>query len=132
MKSAAEIPTEPPLKKVRTSIWDYADHMNECHTNHQLNNDDIHTTDIVVNNFLTLPTISRSESPLIWWKQNCTAYPLLAQLARVHLGAPPTSVDSERLFSVAADIHTPNRNRLIPKNVEKLVFLKYNLQNFEY
>ena len=42
------------------------------------------------------------------------------------LSSPPSSVDSERLFSAAARVYTENRNRLDPENAEKLIFIMRN------
>ena len=44
----------------------------------------------------------------------------------MYLAPPPTSVSSERLFSVAGDIISKHRTRLKPDNAEKLIFMKYN------
>ena len=55
-------------------------------------------------------------------------YTHLARLARRYLSAPPSSVFSERLFSEAGNLYEQKRNRLLPKTVEKLLFLHYNLK----
>ena len=57
-----------------------------------------------------------------------------AKLAEYYLTPPPSSVDVERLFSTAGDIITNERNRLLPENAAKVLFLRENLPrvNFEY
>jgi hypothetical protein len=50
------------------------------------------------------------------------------QAARKFLSAPCGNASSEREFSTASDIANFERNRLLPENVDKLVFLKYNLK----
>ena len=55
-------------------------------------------------------------------------YTYLARLARRYLSALPSSVFSERLFSEAGNLYEQKRNRLLPKTVEKLLFLHYNLK----
>ena len=52
----------------------------------------------------------------------------LAKLAKKYLSPPPTSTDVERLFSIAGSILTDERNRLLPDNLDKLLFLKQNIQ----
>ena len=63
---------------------------------------------------------------LLWWKERATAYRRLSKLARRYLGAPGTSVPSERLFSSAGNLITKNRACLKPENVDKLLFLHKN------
>ena len=55
-------------------------------------------------------------------------------MAVTYLTPPPTSVDVERLFSIAAQIASDKRNRLNPANAEIILFLRENLPrvNFEY
>ena len=52
-----------------------------------------------------------------------------ANLSEYYLTLPATSVDVERLFSIAGDIHilSNERNKLKPENALKILFLKENL-----
>ena len=50
----------------------------------------------------------------------------LARLAKKYLTPPPTSTCVERLFSTASNI-IDDRPRLLPDNLEKLLFLRENL-----
>jgi len=68
----------------------------------------------------------RCDNPAIWWKHNKIKYPALSKVAQIYLAPPPTSVPSERLFSVAGDVITEHRARLNSENAEKLIILKYN------
>jgi len=40
---------------------------------------------------------------------------------------PATSVPSEQVFSAASNVLTKKRARLLPKNLDKLVFLHQNM-----
>ena len=69
---------------------------------------------------------------LDWWKVNCTRYPTLSKLAKRFLSAPPSSVESERLFSIGGNICTPKRNRLTAEHGQMLMFLNFNLRVIDF
>lgn len=51
-------------------------------------------------------------NPLRWWKEHAEAYPILSRMAFDHLACPATSCDTERIFSLAANYFSGERNRL--------------------
>ncbi|KAF3850520.1 hypothetical protein F7725_012292, partial [Dissostichus mawsoni] len=57
-----------------------------------------------MNLYLSEPLLPRSGQPLAFWQDNKSRFPALAEAARAYLCAPCTSVDSERLFSTAANV----------------------------
>ena len=57
---------------------------------------------------------------------------MLAKLAKRLLSAPPSSVESERLFSIGGNIYTPKRNRLTAEHGERLMFMNFNLRAFNF
>jgi hypothetical protein len=116
---------EPPLKRHRSSVWDYADHIASPSSPPLAS---VEAQSIV--SYLSMPLIARQDNPLTWRKQHEERFTTLAELTMKCLACPATSVSSERLFSMAGDIHTPNRNRLLPDNIENLCFLKYNMTTF--
>lgn len=67
-----------------------------------------------------------SGPPLQWWKANCKRFPNLAKVAKKVLAIPATSTPTERLFSTAGLVCHKKRARLLPENVDKLVFLHEN------
>ena len=76
----------------------------------------------------------REIDPIMWWQNNRAKYEHLAILANKYLSAPPSSVESERLFSIGGNIYSQQRSRLLPETGEKLMFLNFNLRvfNFKY
>ena len=72
---------------------------------------------------------NRETDILKWWKDHKDTFPNLYTLAIQYLCIPASSTSSERAFSVANNIVTKRRNRLLPENVQMLTFLK---NNFEY
>jgi len=48
------------------------------------------------------------------------------------LSAPPTSAASEQLFSAAGQTYSDRRSSLLGENVEKLLFLAYNIRLFDF
>lgn len=84
--------------------------------------------------YSSLQLASREADPLLWWKTNISMFPELAQIANKMLSSPPSSIESERIFSIGGNIFTPHRNRLTPEIGEKLIFLNFNLRvlNFDY
>ena len=77
-----------------------------------------------------------SENPLEYWesasKTNSPIHKKLSELAIHYLTPPASSVDVERLFSVAGDILTNDRNRLDPERAEKILFCHQNLPLINY
>nr|CAI5825462.1 unnamed protein product [Callosobruchus analis] len=67
-----------------------------------------------------------------YWASN--PYVHLRPVATKYLSAPPTSVPSEQLFSAAGQIYDDRRANLLGENVDRLLFLMYNIRifNFDY
>ncbi|GAB0091238.1 hypothetical protein DMENIID0001_060560 [Sergentomyia squamirostris] len=66
-----------------------------------------------------------------WWKFWASSKSLtngLGFIAIRLLEAPATSASVERSFSMQGAIHTKTRNRLVDKRIEKLLYIKFNLQ----
>lgn len=74
--------------------------------------------------------IGLTECPLKWWKENESNFPHLAKIAKKYLSAPPSSVFSERVFSLAGNIITERRSSLLSSKAEMLVFIKSNNKFF--
>ena len=66
---------------------------------------------------------------LKWWNANKNLYPCMSETVKALLHTPATSVPSERVFSEAGYIARARRSRILPKNVNKFIFIK---KNFKY
>lgn len=84
--------------------------------------------------YLQTPRIQWTGDPMAWWSVNLSQYPTMAKIAKIYMTAPCSSIYSERLFSEAGNVYESKRNRLLPTNTEKLVFIHHNLPlvNFKY
>ena len=114
----------------KSMLWTYFDEIVKEH-----NSDgpaSTPTVEAVVDAYLHEPVCSRKSSPLDYWKQKQSLWPLLATMARKYLSIPPSSVPSERLFSTAGEVMSDRRNRLAPEKVEMLLFLNKNLKIFDF
>ena len=78
--------------------------------------------------YLHEKVLSRNTSVLDWWSKNQFRFPVLAQLGRQYLNIPASQTTSERLFSTAGNIVTPNRAQLLSDHVEQLAFLHENCE----
>jgi len=73
-----------------------------------------------------LPPISVSDDPLLWWKNNESSYPVLAQIAKIYLAIPASQATCERSFSTAKRICTSERTSLTASHISQYVFAKQN------
>jgi len=64
---------------------------------------------------------------LTYWNEHKLVLAPLSNIAFKYLIIPATSVPSERIFSKAGQILSARRNRLLPKNLDTLVFLNKNM-----
>lgn len=74
--------------------------------------------------YLSRETISLDADPIKYLIERKENTPQLASIALKYLSIIATSVPCERVFSVAKNIATPNRNRLSPDRLSRVLFLK--------
>ena len=81
-----------------------------------------------------MKSLKNRDDPVQWWKVNNSSFSYMSCLVKKYLCAPPSSVESERLFSVGGSIYSPKRNRMTADTGEMLMFLHYNLRalGFKY
>nr|XP_023675014.1 zinc finger BED domain-containing protein 4-like isoform X1 [Paramormyrops kingsleyae] len=66
------------------------------------------------------------EDSLHYWKRKATDFPQLSQVAKKVFTVPATTTPVENIFKNLGKILRPERCRLLPKNLETLIYLKAN------
>lgn len=67
---------------------------------------------------------------LQWWQKNEDTFPHLSKVAKAYLAIRPTSVASERLFSLGGNIMTEKRTRMSAQRLEMTALIKANQDVF--
>ena len=75
--------------------------------------------------YLCQPRVGHSMNIYGYW--HCSQFPNLEPAANKFLSAAPTSVASEKLFSVAGQTYSDRNCSLLGENAEKLLFIAYNI-----
>ena len=83
-----------------------------------------------IKKFYQLPRIDMTVDPVLWWKNNQKNYPTISKISLEYVGMMPTSVSSERSFSVSNRTVTKLRSRLKPETVKRLMAI-YSWNRFE-
>ena len=74
---------------------------------------------------MAMAPLDRKLDPLQWWKMS--GLEELKRTARTYLTPPVSSIFSEQVFSEGGNLYEQKRNRLLPRNAEKLLFLHHNM-----
>lgn len=82
---------------------------------------------VLVKQYLGMPYQDLSCKLGEYWEKHKTLLNPLNEVALKYATIPATSVPSERIFSKTGQIMSARRNRLLPKNLDKLVFLNKNM-----
>lgn len=69
------------------------------------------------------PNINRLESPPEYWEKQKLLSPISISITLVFLCMPASSVPCERVFSKGGEVVSKKKSSLIPKAVDKLLFL---------
>ena len=80
-----------------------------------------------IDKYLEINKEGKETNPLEWWRYHEKRFPILASIARKYLDICAMSVSSERLFSDVGNNITNKRINLDPNLVEKMLFLKRNI-----
>lgn len=111
-----EIPITPSLTRPKS----LAERMIATITNTSINNES------EIDKYLKQPAIIFTEDIdiLKWWDNNRKNFLILSRMAMDYLGIMPSSIPSERCFSIANLTIDKNRSNLAPDTVQELLCLK--------
>jgi hypothetical protein len=70
--------------------------------------------------------------PLDYWRKNAFRFKTLSRVARDYLAIPGTSVPIEEKFSLADELITTKRNRLLPETINEVTCLNSWLKIDEF
>lgn len=107
----------------KESIWKDFDSLA---TSESAANSTVSSSIIIMRQYLEERIIPRNECPLKWWQARAILYPELSNLAEKYLSVMATSVPSERTFSKSGQILNERRSSILPKRMEKILFLNMN------
>jgi len=77
--------------------------------------------------YLNIPHQDLKSNIFQFWNQHKSVLYPLGNIAEKYAIIPATSVPSERIFSKAGQILCARRNRLLPDNLDTLIFLSKNM-----
>ena len=127
IKSLLISDTTTEKNKKKTKLQDFlhtAGNKNSTQNNNLSNEEMLMQTELDV--YLKADLADPDSCPLEWWKEHCTNFPKMANVAKVLLAVPASQSTSERIFSVAGRIVTEERTCLLAENMKKLVFIHNN------
>lgn len=82
---------------------------------------------VLVKQYLGMPYQELSCKLAEYWEKHKTLLYPLNEVALKYASIPATSVPSERIFSKTGQIMSARRNRLLPENLDTLIFLNKNM-----
>ncbi|XP_056396187.1 zinc finger BED domain-containing protein 4-like isoform X1 [Hyla sarda] len=82
--------------------------------------------------YVSEPNIFPTADAMKYWDEKRAIWPALSMVAQELLSCPPTSVQSEQVFSVTGNILCPQRSQLSPQLMEQMTFFKVNLPKLGY
>ena len=86
-------------------------------------NDMLASDENEIEKYFSCQVVGFQVDPIEWWKTNSKDFPNLSSMGLEYMAAVPTSVASERIFSIGGLTVTKLRNRLTPLRVNKLMSL---------
>ncbi|XP_043285284.1 E3 SUMO-protein ligase ZBED1-like isoform X1 [Venturia canescens] len=105
-------------------VWKFHTELVNQHKNYDTETSTSGGLDVDLKQYLANETIPLNADPIKYWIDRKENTPGLASIALKYLSTVASSTPCERLFSMAGNIATPNRNKLSGKHLSRLLFLK--------
>jgi len=118
-----EVPTDQ-IEEDSENLWNYLQS--------KVNNEQGQTTSTssaitLMRQYLNMPYQNLNCNVAEWWLSHKSILHPLSEIALKYTMIPATSVLSERIFSKTGQIMSARRNRLLPDNLDTLIFLHKNM-----
>lgn len=124
VQPAAKVQEPQQCVQPSSDVWSAFDNL----ANSQVASTPLSTSEWEIKAYSEVAVLKKDSDPCDWWRTVGTfRYPSLAKLCPKYLPIPATSVPSERAFSVAGEVVSVRRERLLPDHVEQLIFLHDNM-----
>lgn len=124
VQPAAKVQEPQQCVQPSSDVWSAFDNL----ANSQVASTPLSTSEWEIKAYSEEALLKKDSDPCDWWRTVGTfRYPSLAKLCPKYLPIPATSVPSERAFSVAGEVVSVRRERLLPDHVEQLIFLHDNM-----
>lgn len=82
---------------------------------------------VLMKQYMNMPYQHLNCNIVEYWRDHKSLLHPLSEIALKYIMIPATSVPSERIFSKTGQIMSARRNRLLPDNLDTLVFLNKNM-----
>ncbi|XP_053551143.1 uncharacterized protein LOC128642404 isoform X1 [Bombina bombina] len=86
----------------------------------------------MVKAYLSEPPVPPNADPLTYWDRKNSVWPALSLVAQELLSCPPSSIQSENVFSITGNILDPQHEHFSPHLVEQMAILKFNMPKLGY
>jgi hypothetical protein len=118
-----EVPTEQ-IEEDSENLWNF---LQSRVSNMQGQTTSTSSAMSLMRQYLNMPYQNLNCNVAEWWFSHKSVLHPLSEIALKYTMIPATSVPSERIFSKTGQIMSARRNRLLPDNLDTLIFLHKNM-----
>jgi len=70
--------------------------------------------------------VDENQTALEFWRERCSDYPILSEMAKIYLAVSPGSVPVESMFSTAGNMLNSKRSSMAPYKADMVLFIHDN------